>query len=53
MQKIRVVQIAKINMILPPPIDKDLYYGTMLLVKHCYNDLTNETAEDFDIRRME
>ena len=34
---------------LPPPIDKDLYYGTMLLVKHCYNDLTNETAEDFDI----
>ena len=34
---------------LPPPVDKDLYYGTLLLVKHCYQDLTNETAEDFEI----
>ncbi len=34
---------------LPPPIDKELYYGTMLLVKHCYKDLTNETADDFEI----
>ncbi len=34
---------------LPPPIDKALYYGTMLLVKHCYKDLTNETADDFEI----
>ncbi len=34
---------------LPPPIDKDLYYGSMLLVKHCYQELTNETAEDFEL----
>lgn len=34
---------------LPPPVDKELYFGSMLLVKHCYNDLTNETAEDFDL----
>jgi hypothetical protein len=34
---------------LPPPVDKDLYYGTILLVKHCYQELTNETAEDFEI----
>ena len=27
----------------------ELYFGSMLLVKHCYNDLTNETAEDFDL----
>ena len=36
-------------MILPPPIDKDLYFGSMVLVKHCYKDVTNETAEDFDV----
>tara|TARA_B100000902_G_scaffold269324_1_gene255259 strand:- start:5199 stop:5867 length:669 start_codon:yes stop_codon:yes gene_type:complete len=35
---------------LPPPVDKELYYGTMLLVKHCYPDLTNETAEDFEMQ---
>ena len=34
---------------LPPPVDKNLYYGSMLLVKHCYQDLTNETVEDFEI----
>tara|TARA_B100000683_G_scaffold250039_1_gene264771 strand:- start:282 stop:962 length:681 start_codon:yes stop_codon:yes gene_type:complete len=34
---------------LPPPIDKELYFGSMILVKHCYNDLTNETAEDFSL----
>ena len=34
---------------LPPPVDKDLYYGSMLLVKHCYQDLTNETVEDFEL----
>ena len=34
---------------LPPPVDKDLYYGSMLLVKHCYQELTNETAEDFEL----
>tara|TARA_B100001287_G_scaffold276209_1_gene286238 strand:- start:1745 stop:2425 length:681 start_codon:yes stop_codon:yes gene_type:complete len=34
---------------LPPPIDKDLYFGSMVLVKHCYKDVTNETAEDFDV----
>ena len=34
---------------LPPPVDKKLYYGSMLLVKHCYKDLTNETVEDFDL----
>ncbi len=34
---------------LPPPVDKDLYYGTLLLVKHCYQELTNETVEDFKL----
>ena len=34
---------------LPPPVDKELYFGSMLLIKHCYDDLTNETAEDFDL----
>lgn len=34
---------------LPPPVDKDLYYGTLLLVKHCYKELTNETVEDFKL----
>lgn len=34
---------------LPPPVDKNLYYGSVLLVKHCYQDLTNETVEDFDV----
>ena len=27
----------------------ELYFGSMLLIKHCYDDLTNETAEDFDL----
>ena len=34
---------------LPPPVDKDLYFGSMLLIKHCNKDLTNENVEDFEI----
>jgi len=34
---------------LPPPIDKELYYGSLVVVKHSEEKLTNDNAEDLSI----
>ena len=38
---------------LPPPVDKDLYYGSMVLVKHTEKDITNSNAVDFSLKEWE
>jgi len=32
---------------LPPPIDKDLYFGSLVIVLHTGNDVTSESVQDF------
>ena len=34
---------------LPPPVDKDLYYGSMLLLKHETDEIKNENVKDLTI----
>ena len=34
---------------LPPPIDSNLFYGTMILVKHFNKDINDSNVEDLDI----
>jgi len=34
---------------LPPPIDKELYYGSMVLIKHTGKEITNDNVEDLSL----
>jgi hypothetical protein len=34
---------------LPPPIDKELYYGSMVLVKHTSKEITDDNVEDLTL----
>ena len=34
---------------LPPPVDSQLYFGSMLIVKHQDKELTNEKVEDLSL----
>ena len=38
---------------LPPPLDKDLFFGCMLLCAHSDDDLTNENVKDLSISDWE
>jgi len=38
---------------LPPPIDENLYFGSLLLVKHTEEELTNENAKDITLKDWE
>ena len=34
---------------LPPPVDKDLFFGSMILCAHTDHNLTNENINNFDV----
>ena len=38
---------------LPPPIDKELYFGKMIFLKHSNEEITLETIKDFDVNTFE
>ena len=48
--KIMEEQVMKNKYDLPPPLDKKLYYGSLLIIKHDTKELNNENVLDFSVK---